>query len=115
MEIKEKLLCLIYLKLVEKSFEKIYNIHNVGTGGIMNTKEKKWILILLIIAGIVIGGLIGDVSNNSWLNYGQKFGLTNPVQIDFNILSITFGFLININVASIIGILLAILIYLKIK
>lgn len=81
----------------------------------MNTKEKKWILILLIIAGIVVGGLIGEMSNNKWLNYGQKFGLTSPVNIDFKILSITFGFLINVNVASIIGILLAILIYLKIK
>ena len=47
----------------------------------------------------------------SWLNYGQSFGLENPVVLDLGILVLTFGLSIRITVASIIGVLIAILIY----
>ena len=47
----------------------------------MATKDKSiWILIVFILAGIVIGGLIGDLASKStglwWLAYGQEFGLS---------------------------------------
>ena len=38
---------------------------------------------LLILAGIVLGGFIGSLTANvsglDWLNYGQSFGLENPI------------------------------------
>lgn len=73
--------------------------------------KNNWACFLLILAGIVIGGFIGSVLPVDWLNYGQSFGLTTPVVLDLGILCITFGLSIKITVASIIGIILAIIIY----
>ncbi len=77
--------------------------------------KNNWALFLLLLAGIVLGGFIGNlaagVSGLSWLNYGQSFGLTNPIVFDIGILVITFGLSIRITIASIIGVLIAIIIY----
>lgn len=77
---------------------------------IMKSKSG-WALLLLILAGIVIGGFIGDLTNISWLNYGQTFGLISPIVLDLGVLVITFALTIRITIASILGIIIAILIY----
>ena len=74
-------------------------------------KKNNWACFLLVLAGIVIGGFIGSLLPLEWLNYGQSFGLTSPVVLDLGIIAITFGLSIRISVASIIGIVLAIIIY----
>jgi len=74
-------------------------------------RKNNWACFLLILAGIVIGGFIGSLFPVSWLNYGQTFGLTNPVVVDFGIVCVTFGLSIKITVASIIGIIVGIIIY----
>lgn len=77
--------------------------------------KNNWALFLLILTGIVLGGFIGNlaagVSWLSWLAYGQTFGLTSPLILDLGIMVLTFGLTIRITIASIIGVLLAILIY----
>ena len=85
----------------------------------MATREKNiWILILFILSGIVVGGLLGDLATHvdflSWLGYGQDFGLSSPVELNLNVIRLTFGLTFKINIASIIGIVLAIFIYKKI-
>ncbi len=81
-----------------------------GTGS-----KNAWALFLMLLAGIVIGGFIGtltkDVSALSWLSYGQSFGLNDPIVLDLGVLVLTFGLSINISIASIIGVVLAIIIY----
>lgn len=81
--------------------------------GIAN--KNYWVLLLLILAGVVLGGFIGELASNvsflSWLSYGQQFGLSTPLVLDLGILVITFGLTIKITIAGIIGILIAILIY----
>lgn len=81
-----------------------------GTGD-----KNNWALFLLILAGIVLGGFIGmlaeGVSALSWLGYGQSFGLEEPVALNLGILVISFGLSIKITIASIIGVVLAIIIY----
>lgn len=74
-------------------------------------KKNNWACFLLIMAGIVIGGFIGNLLPVEWLGYGQSFGLTSPIVLDLGIMAITFGLSIRITVASIIGIVLAIIIY----
>lgn len=73
--------------------------------------KNNWALLLLILAGIVIGGFLGSLFPNTFLNYGQSFGLTSPVVLDLGILVLTFGLTIQITVASIIGVIIALLIY----
>ena len=62
----------------------------------------------------LLGKLASEVSWLWWLSYGQSFGLDNPIVLDLNVLKLTFGIVFNINVASIIGMILAIFIYRKI-
>lgn len=85
----------------------------------MATREKNiWILILFILSGIVVGGLLGDLASNvsflNWLSYGEQFGLTSPIELDLSVVKLTLGIMFKINIASIVGIVLAIFIYKKI-
>ena len=63
-------------------------------------RKNCWVLLLLVLTGIVLGGFIGtmaqDVSWLSWLNFGQSFGFDSPLIINFGILVITFGLSIKI-------------------
>lgn len=77
--------------------------------------KNSWALFLLILSGIVLGGFIGElaqgVSALSWMSYGQVFGLADPIILNLGILIITFGLSIKINIASIIGVIISIIIY----
>ena len=54
-----------------------------------------WILLLLLLAGIVLGGFLGEATKTigllSWLNFGQSFGLDTPLVLNLGLLVITFG------------------------
>ena len=85
----------------------------------MATKSKNiWILTLFIFSGLVIGGLLGELAGQVdflwWLSYGQNFGLSSPIQLDLNIVQITFALMFKINIASILGLIIAIFIYRKV-
>jgi len=85
----------------------------------MATKEKNiWVLMVFILSGIVVGGLIGEIAASVdflwWLSYGNSFGLTNPVTLDLSVITISFGLSFKLNIASILGMFLAILIYRKV-
>ena len=73
-----------------------------------------WILLLLLLTGIVLGGFFGNMAAGipwlSWLNFGQSFGLDSPLILNLGILVITFGLSIKITMASIIGVAIAIII-----
>ena len=75
-------------------------------------------LFLLILGGIVLGGFIGhylgDIQYFEWLKFGETFGFKTPFVLDFGVLSLTLGFAVRINVASIIGIIIAIFVYRRI-
>ena len=85
----------------------------------MATKEKNfWILLIFLLSGLVIGGLLGELANRVdwlwWLSYGESFGLSTPVTLDLSVLKITFSCMIKINVANIIGMVLAVIWYRKV-
>lgn len=82
----------------------------------MATRDKNiWLLLVFILSGLVIGGLLGELSKNVdwlwWLSYGDEFGLTTPVTLDLSVLKIQFGLTVKISIASIIGMAMAIFIY----
>ena len=54
--------------------------------------KNSWACFLLILAGIVIGGFIGHLFPNTFLNFGQTFGLTSPVVLDLGIMVLTYEF-----------------------
>lgn len=77
--------------------------------------KNGWLLLLFILIGIVIGGLIAEVTAGvgalSWLGYGQSFGLDSPLILNLGVLVVTFAIQIRITIASIIGVILAIILY----
>lgn len=84
--------------------------------------KNSWALLLLMLAGVVIGGFLGylarDVSWLSWLNYGQEFGIGSSESgyftLNLGVIVITFGLSIKITIASIIGVIISIFVYRKI-
>ncbi len=81
----------------------------------LKSTKNAWVLLLLILCGIVLGGFIGMLADNtsflSFLNYGQTFGLSSPVVLDLGVLVLTFGLTIRISIASIIGVIISVIIY----
>ena len=85
----------------------------------MATKEKNiWVLLIFMLSGLVVGGLLGELASKVdwlwWLSYSQTFGLDNPIVLDLSVVKITFALMFIINVASIIGLLLAVFVYKKV-
>ena len=85
----------------------------------MATKEKNfWIFLIFMLSGLVLGGLLGELASRVdflwWVAYGQEFGLSEPVVLDLSVLKISFGCMFKINIASIIGMILAIFCYRKV-
>lgn len=85
----------------------------------MAVKDRGRIIsILFVLAGLVIGGLIGNLTANinglSWLAYGEEFGLRDPIVLDLNVLTLTLGLTIKINIASILGVVIALIVYRKV-
>lgn len=86
----------------------------------MNSRSGKnsWVLFLCILAGIVIGGAVGnylgEISVLSWLKFGYDFGIPEPFTLDLGIVMLKLGFLLRINIASLVGIAISIFVYKRI-
>lgn len=77
--------------------------------------KNGWALFLLILAGVVLGSFISHLTAGvpglSWMNYGQSFGLADPVKLNLGVIILTFGLSIKFTIGSIIGIIVAAIIY----
>lgn len=74
-------------------------------------EKVNWTFIVLVLIGFVIGRFIGTYFDGTFLNYGQSFGLSEPVVLDIGFIILTFGLRIQINIASVIGVIIALVIY----
>lgn len=74
-------------------------------------KKWNWTLVILVLIGFVIGRFIGTYFDGTWLNYGQAFGLSEPVVLDLGFILLTFGLKIQITIASVIGVIISLVVY----
>lgn len=74
-------------------------------------KRVNWVLVLLVLVGFVVGRFIGTYFEGSFLNYGQTFGLSNPIELDLGFIILTFGLKIQITIASVIGVFISLVVY----
>ncbi|MBZ4645004.1 MAG: hypothetical protein PWR27_778 [Petroclostridium sp.] len=85
----------------------------------MKRERNIWLLLLLLLVGVVIGGFLGEFLSRypylSFLSYGKQFGISldKPFLLDLHILKLSFALIFNINIASIIGIILSVVIFSK--
>ena len=79
--------------------------------------KNGWLLLLFIIIGIVLGGLVAEAAKGvpgiSWLSYGQTIVTVDGdlTTIDLGVIIFTIALQIKLTVASIIGIILAIIVF----
>ncbi|MBP1557708.1 MAG: DUF4321 domain-containing protein [Oscillospiraceae bacterium] len=79
--------------------------------------QRTLVFLFFLLAGIIVGALLASVGEAvpflSWLAYGKTIGLStaNPMLLDLSMLKVAFGFEVGINVAQIITITIALLVY----
>ena len=74
-------------------------------------RKNAWTCLLLLLAGLVLGGFIGTAFPDSFLNYGQSFGLNTPVELNMGFIILTFGIKFHITISSVIGVILSFVVY----
>ena len=79
------------------------------------------VLLVILILGALIGSVIGEVIATlapggvleKVFSKGVNPGITPPAVLDLRVITLTFGLTMKINLASLLGIALALLIYRK--
>lgn len=87
---------------------------------VRNSEGKTGFFIFVILLGAIGGKFLGDILGNSSkylavLKNVYTIGTTKPFTLDLKVLVITFGLNFNINIMSIAGIILAIMLYKKLR
>ncbi|MDN5352538.1 MAG: hypothetical protein PWQ12_1459 [Clostridiales bacterium] len=74
--------------------------------------NDRLVLLVLILVGAIFGSLIGSAFGGALpiLNYGKTIGV-DPFVVDLNVIVLTFGLKLSLNLAGIIGIIIAFFIY----
>lgn len=76
-----------------------------------------WVLILVLLAGLTVGGFIGSLCRElpylGWLDYGQTFGLEAPVKLDLGLIWISLQLVVKFTISGIIGMVFSVFIYRK--
>lgn len=74
-------------------------------------------LLFLSVSAIILGGLLGEVVDGTeglrWLSYSRTFSFEPGTFLNLNVMQLTFGVTFTINVAQILFLVAAILIYYK--
>ncbi len=72
---------------------------------------KHFLTIVLLLSGLVMGVLLGELATSvsalSFLNFGFDFGMAQPVVLNLGIMKLTLGFWMKLNIAGVIGLVLA--------
>lgn len=73
------------------------------------------LIILIVVAGLVVGSLLGEIVASllpsgivhDLLTKGPQIGLSPPATLDLRFIALTFGMLLKVNVVGILGVILA--------
>jgi hypothetical protein len=73
------------------------------------------LIVLIILAGLVIGSLLGELAGgflpSGWVQdlvtRGPSIGLTSPATLDLKFLALTFGLIFKVNLVGVLGIVIA--------
>lgn len=79
-------------------------------------KSKIGLLCLLIFMGAISGTLVGEILGSkfevlSFMESTYSLGFSKPLYLDLGIVKLTFSLILDINIMTIIGIILVIALY----
>lgn len=83
-----------------------------------NTEKRVSFFVFIVFLGAITGSLIGDivgksVKSLSFFKNVYTVGVSEPIHLNLKVVALTFGLNFNINLMSIIGIILAIILVRK--
>lgn len=83
----------------------------------MRRSKGPWTLVFLLAVGLILGGFVGDYLAKyvHSLSYQQSIGMSSPINIDLNFIKISFMMAFKFNLGTVLGLLIALFIYYKIK
>lgn len=84
----------------------------------MSTSNKSFSLLLCIILGAIFGSIIGEFLGSYFpslkiLSTVYSIGTKAPTYIDLRVLTLTLGITFNLNIMTILGVIMSIIIYRK--
>lgn len=84
----------------------------------MKAARKTFSLLLFIVLGALFGSIIGEIlagyiPSLKVLSSAYSIGTRTPFIIDLRVIALTFGMTINLNIMSIIGVIVSIILYRK--
>lgn len=77
------------------------------------------VLCLLLLAGVILGGFLTEITKNveflSFLSFGRTFGLPldSPLVLDLFVIQLKFAVQFHLDIATILGLVAAFFIYRK--
>ncbi len=80
----------------------------------MKTARNTVSFLLVLLVGLVLGGILGELLKDvvPILAYGKSIGF-QPFTVDLSVIKLTLGMIMQINLAAIIGIVVAVFIFKK--
>lgn len=89
----------------------------------MRNRKNPWILVILLLAGAIIGGFAGELLSRypyfAWMGLGEPggykelFAFTLNPAINTGIMRLGFDFALRINAGSIVGMILSVIAFLR--
>lgn len=82
------------------------------------SNKSSGLLVFVILLGSICGSLLGDMLGANikalqFLKNVYSIGTAKPLTLDLRVLSLSFGINFNVNLMSILGIIVAIILYRK--
>lgn len=78
-------------------------------------REPWWVLAIVVVAGAMLGSVFADAVGQftylAPLGHSVAFGIASPVTLDLRVLTLTLGFVVRLNLAIILGIIVAVYLF----
>jgi hypothetical protein len=78
-------------------------------------KDPWWIFVVVILAGAMLGSVVADALGHftylAPLGHSVAFGVDPPVTLDLRVVTLTLGFVVRLNLATVLGIIAALYVF----
>jgi hypothetical protein len=78
-------------------------------------RDPWWIFIVVVVAGAMLGSVVADALGQftylAPLGHSVAVGVDPPVTLDLRVLTVTLGFVVRLNLATVLGIIAAVFVF----
>ena len=78
-------------------------------------RDPWWIFIVVVVAGAMLGSVVADALGQftylAPLGHSVAVGVDPPVTLDRRVLTLTLGFVVRLNLATVLGIIAAVFVF----